>query len=38
MGNNQTNGKAQSEGTELLREYNEHKNGKKRLSKVVSAM
>ena len=36
MGNNQTQEKAEHEGNELLREYNEFKNGKKRLSKAVS--
>eukprot|EP00092_Neocalanus_flemingeri_P060871 GFUD01073087.1.p1 GENE.GFUD01073087.1~~GFUD01073087.1.p1 ORF type:complete len:160 (+),score=55.07 GFUD01073087.1:42-521(+) len=34
MGNYQTQGEAQVEGTELLREFNDYKNGKKRLSKA----
>jgi len=34
MGNKQTQEEAQQEGNALVREYNEFKNGKKRLSKV----
>ena len=35
MGNKQSQEEAQQEGNDLVREYNEFKNGKKRLSKAV---